>query len=272
MFYLLCKASFLHGRPIITASQSYKLLRILQYESSIFKSSCTLRFISTTSHLHSFTVSYLINKCGFSPERASRASMCFHFETPEKPDSFIAFLEKHGFSKTQVTNIIRRQPHLLVFDIEKTLLPKIEFLCSIGFSKPDLTKLLTNYPRLFGTSLEKQIIPSFNVLRNMFQSDDKAIKVIKRFTGILSCNLDNLFSNMDILRRNGVPESNIVILLLHQPRILVFNSVRLKEVVKEVKKMGIDSSRMKFVKAALVLRSMSKSTIEKKFDICRRWG
>ncbi|XVE82097.1 hypothetical protein DITRI_Ditri15bG0119700 [Diplodiscus trichospermus] len=199
--------------------------------------------------------------------------MCFHFETPEKPDSFIAFLEKHGFSKTQVTNIIRRQPHLLVFDIEKTLFPKIEFLYSIGFSKPDLTKLLTSYPGLFRTSLEKQIIPSFNVLRNMFQSDDKAIKVIKWFTSILSRNLDSqLFPNMDILRRNGVPESNIVTMLLRQPRTLMFNSVRLKEIVEEVKRTGIDSSRMKFVEATFALRSMSKSTLEKKFDIYRRWG
>ncbi|XVE82098.1 hypothetical protein DITRI_Ditri15bG0119800 [Diplodiscus trichospermus] len=77
---------------------------------------------------------------------------------------------------------------------------------------------------------------------------------------------------MNILRRNGVPGSNIVIMLLCQPRILMFSSVRLKEVVEEVKRMGIDSSRMKFVEATFALRSMNKSTIEKKFDIYRRWG
>ncbi|XVE82105.1 hypothetical protein DITRI_Ditri15bG0120500 [Diplodiscus trichospermus] len=206
-------------------------------------------------------------------ETASWASMYVRFETPEKPDSFIALLEKHGFSKAQVTNIIRRQPELLVSDTEKTLWPKIEFLYLIGFLRPDLTKLLTNYPRLFKTSLEKQIIPSFNVIRNLFQSDDKAIKLIKRFAGILSRNLDlDLFPSMDILRRNGVLESDIVTMLFRQPRALMFNSVRLKEVVEEVKRMGIDSSRNKFVGAAFALRSMCKSTLEKKFDIYRRWG
>ncbi|XVE82104.1 hypothetical protein DITRI_Ditri15bG0120400 [Diplodiscus trichospermus] len=274
MFNILRRTSFLYRRHNATiASQSYKLLHILQNDLSIFGLSNTLRFISTTSNQHSFTVSYLINKFEFSPETASWASMCVYFETPEKPDSSIAFLEKHGFSKTQVTKVIRREPGLLVSDTKKTLLPKIEFLKSIGFSRPDLTKLLSNYPTLFRTSLDKQIIPSFNVLRNLFQSDDKAIKVIKRFTAILSYNLDtHLFPKMDILRRNGVPESNIVTMLLRQPRTFMFGSVRFKESVEEVKRMGIDSSRMKFVVAAFALRSMSKSTLEKKFDIFRRWG
>ncbi|XVE82101.1 hypothetical protein DITRI_Ditri15bG0120100 [Diplodiscus trichospermus] len=214
-----------------------------------------------------------MSKCGFFSERALWASMYFHFETPEKPDSVIAFLEKHGFSKTQVTNIIERQPRLLVSDPEKTLLPKIEFLYSVGFLGPDLTKLLSNYPSLFKTSLEKQIIPVFNVIRNLFQSNDKAIKVIKRYGVILSHNLDsNLFPNMDILRRNRVPESNILTIFLYQPRMLMFGSVRFKEIVEEVKTMGIDSSKMKFLAAALALRSMSKSTLEKKFDTFRRWG
>ncbi|XVE82096.1 hypothetical protein DITRI_Ditri15bG0119600 [Diplodiscus trichospermus] len=200
--------------------------------------------------------------------------MHVRFETPEKPDSVIAFLDKHGFSKTQVTNIVRKQLELLVYNTGRTLLPKIEFLYSVGFSGPDLIKLLTNYPTLFKTSLEKQIIPVFNDIRNLFQSNDKAIKVIKRFSGILSHNLDsNLFPNMDILRRHGVPESNILTIFLNQPRMLMFGSVvRFKEIVEEVKRMGIDSSKMKFLVAIVALRSMSKSTLEKKFDIYRRWG
>ena len=251
----------------------YKLLYILQGNPSVFKLSSTLRFLSTTSNQQSFTVSYLINKCGFSPESASWVSKYVHFESPEKPDSLIAFLKKHGFSKTQIENLIKRQPNLLVSDTEKTLLPKLEFLYSIGFSRPDLAKLLSNYPKLLRTSLEEQIIPSFNFLRNLFRSDDKTIKAIKRFSGILVYDFESsLLPNINILRGNGVPESNIVTLLNRQPRTFMVNPVRFREIVEEVKRMGIDSSRMKFVDATFALRSMSKSTLERKFDVYRRWG
>ncbi|XP_022761220.1 transcription termination factor MTERF8, chloroplastic-like [Durio zibethinus] len=270
MFHFLCSTRFLHGRHAITASPSYKLL---QDNPSVFKLSSILRFISTASNHHSFTVSYLINKFGLSPESGSLASKYVHFETPEKPDSFVAFFEKHGFSKTQITNLIKRRPMLLVCDTEKTLLPKLEFLYSVGFSRPDLAKLLTSHPALLRASLEKQIIPSFNFLRNLFQSNDKTMKAIKRFTGILVCNFESyLFPNMNILRGNGVPESNIVTMLHRHPRSFICDPARFKEIVEEIKRMGFDSSRLKFVYAAIALRSMSKSTLEKKFDVYRRWG
>ncbi|PPR90764.1 hypothetical protein GOBAR_AA29916 [Gossypium barbadense] len=186
-------------------------------------------------------------ECGFSPELASRVSNFVHFETPEKPDSLIVFLENHGFSQTQIANLIKRQPTLLLSDTEKTLLPKLEFLYSIGFSRPELAKLLSSYPLLLKSSLKKQIIPSFNLLRNLFQSHVKTVKAIKRYTGVLVYDSESyLCPNMN-KRGIGVPESNILMLLNCQPRALLFNPVRLKEIVEEIKRMGIDSSTKKLL-------------------------
>nr|KJB12618.1 hypothetical protein B456_002G027400 [Gossypium raimondii] len=60
--------------------------------------------------------------------------------------------------------------------------------------------------------------------------------------------------------------------LHRKPRTLMFNPVRLEEIVEEVKRMGIDSSRKKFLVAVYAFRSMRKSTLEKKIDVYRRWG
>ncbi|KAB2095312.1 hypothetical protein ES319_A01G028100v1 [Gossypium barbadense] len=264
MFYFIFRTSFLHGKQTIAASQSSNLF--------IFKRSIGLRLFSNSSNGHSFTVLYLLSKCGFSPELASRVSNFVHFETPEKPDSLIVFLENHGFSQTQIANLIKRQPTLLLSDTEKTLLPKLEFLYSIGFSRPELAKLLSSYPLLLKSSLKKQIIPSFNLLRNLFQSHVKTVKAIKRYTGILVYDSESyLCPNMN-KRGIGVPESNILMLLNCQPRALLFNPVRLKEIVEEIKRMGIDSSTKKLLIAVRALRSMTKSTLEKKIDVYRRWG
>ncbi|KAK8368263.1 hypothetical protein V6Z11_A01G029700 [Gossypium hirsutum] len=265
MFYSIFRTSLLHGRQAMAASQSFNL--------SFIKMSTSLRFISISSNGHSFTVSYLINKCGFSTELASFASKYVHFETPERPDSLFVFLENHGFSKTQILNLIKKRPRLLVCDTEKTLLPKIEYLHSLGFSRPELAKILSSYPTLLMHSLKNQIIPNFNLLRNLFHSDDKAIKAIKRFTPILVYDLESyLYPNMNVLSGIGVPESNILVLLNRQPRSLLYNPVRLKEIVEEAERMGFDSSTKMFLSVVIALKSMTKSTLEKKFDVYRRWG
>ncbi|OMO49919.1 Mitochodrial transcription termination factor-related protein [Corchorus olitorius] len=56
------------------------------------------------------------------------------------------------------------------------------------------------------------------------------------------------------------------------PWSFMFNPARMKEIVEEVKAMGIDPSEKKFLRATFVLRSMSKSTLEKKIGIFKQWG
>ncbi|XWS53649.1 hypothetical protein CRYUN_Cryun10bG0018800 [Craigia yunnanensis] len=174
MFYSFLHGAIFHGRQkkIFTASQSYRLFCIFQNNPSIL----SLRLFSTTSNRHSFTVSYLINKCGLSPESAFLVSKVVDFETPDKPDSVIAFFKNHGFSEPQITSLIRSWPRVLLSDVKKTILPKLQFLKSKGVSSPDLAKILGNHPTILSRSLENHISPSFNFLSNLLKSDEAAIK------------------------------------------------------------------------------------------------
>ncbi|KAI4306693.1 hypothetical protein L6164_029948 [Bauhinia variegata] len=53
-----------------------------------------------------FAVSYLINTCGFSPEKAASASKFLNFQSREKPDLMIEFFKKQGFSQTQASRVM----------------------------------------------------------------------------------------------------------------------------------------------------------------------
>ncbi|CAK9318538.1 unnamed protein product [Citrullus colocynthis] len=65
------------------------------------------------------------------------------------------------------------------------------------------------------------------------------------------------------------PEKTI---LLYQPRVFLVSSIRFKEIVEEVKEMGFNPLRLKFVLAVFALRAMSKSTWDKKIGVYRKWG
>ncbi|XP_059630444.1 uncharacterized protein LOC132273501 [Cornus florida] len=172
-------------------------------------SSSSLKSISTSStNQHSFTVNYLINSCGLSPETVISASEHVNFKTLDKPDSILSFFKNHDFSKTQISAIITRRPKLLLSDPKKTLLPKFEFFYSTGISSTELVKVLSFSPTVLTRSLENQIIPCFKILKNLFQSDNKFITAFKRFPDILGCD-HSVFPNIESLSRPLINHSHI---------------------------------------------------------------
>ncbi|XP_068307407.1 transcription termination factor MTEF1, chloroplastic-like [Pyrus communis] len=80
----------------------------------------------------SITVSYLVNSCGFSAEKALTLSKKVSFETTERPDSVLGLLRDHGFADSEISKLVSKVPRLLLADPEKILLPKLEFLRSLG--------------------------------------------------------------------------------------------------------------------------------------------
>ena len=233
----------------------------------------TLRYISSTSNQHSFTVSYLINTCGFSREGAISASKHVNFETPDKADLVISFFKNHGFSQTQISSIVRRYPPLLLSNPQKTLLPKLEFFQSKGFTSSDIVMILTRNPHLLKRSLKNQIIPSFDFFKNLLGTDEKTVIAVRRFSAILVDKVDTCaVPNVNLLRENGVHESGICTLIKNWPRVITTDQIRFKEIVEEVKEMGINPLRASFVQAVSAIRGMNKSTWERKVNAYKRWG
>ncbi|KAM3755469.1 hypothetical protein ACB098_02G041900 [Castanea mollissima] len=222
-----------------------------------------LRYISSTSTSNqpSFTVSYLINSCGFSPEAALSASKYVNFENPHKADLVISFFKHHGFSQTQISSIIRRHPTLLLSNPQKTLLPKLEFFQSKGCTSSDIVMILTRNPHLLKRSLKNKIIPSFDFFKNLLGTNEKTVIAVRRFSAILVNKVDTYaIPNVNLLRDNGVHGSAIS------------DQVRFKEIVEEVKEMGISPLRASFVDSVSVIIKMNKFTWERKVNAYKRWG
>ncbi|KAI9075901.1 hypothetical protein K1719_042181 [Acacia pycnantha] len=188
----------------------------------------TVRYCnSISSNGLSFTVSYLVDTCGFSTQEAASASKYLTLETREKPDLVIDFLKKLGFSESQILRFTRQFPQCLRSDPEKTFLPKIEFFIS---------------------------------------------RALKSCSGILIDTNTRFLPNMKLLRETGVPESNVIKLLLLYPRAFTINTSRFKMIVEELQEMGFDPSQYLFIVAVYALSSTSKSTWLKKANVYKKWG
>ncbi|XP_061977733.1 transcription termination factor MTERF8, chloroplastic-like isoform X1 [Populus nigra] len=272
MFRFLSKTLVLGCSNSVNLSVHKDLHSFLENPSIL---SC-LRHISSVNtddiKEHSFTVSYLMNKCGFSLKSALEVSKRVHFETPDKPDTVLAVFKNYGFSKSHILNLVTRRPTVLLSKPNTTLLPKLEFFQSKGFSSPDHVKIISSYPRILMCSLENQLVPAFDFLENLLQSDASVIKAIKRYPGILYINVENMARVVDVLRDNGVPKKNIALLIRSKPSIMISNLENFKKLIQKVALMGFRPSKSQFVCAIMVLMSLSRSTWEKKFAVYRRWG
>ncbi|KAB2620189.1 hypothetical protein D8674_039605 [Pyrus ussuriensis x Pyrus communis] len=157
-----------------------------------------------------FTVSYLINSCGLSPKHALSASKKVHFDTPEGPNSVLNLLEDHRFDKTHISHLVKKRPHLLLFNPEKTLLPKLEFLGFIGLSGTGLAEVICFNPDILKRSLEKCIIPCYNVVKNLHLLDEES-----SLRTMLLCSLEFKEIVKKIMSMGVSPSSEVFTRALH---------------------------------------------------------
>ncbi|PPD85567.1 hypothetical protein GOBAR_DD17490 [Gossypium barbadense] len=240
-----------------TCAKNASFLRIIsalvvRYESGIAESR------------HWFKTSYLINTIGLSPQSAVSVSKKLHFETSKQPDTVISFLEKHGFSKAQIRNIIQRWPESLLCNPEKN-----------PFAQTSILLLQKDFT--FSTSKNlgyNSIIPNFNSFKEFTGcDDDQVLLAYKNDSSILTRKFQSVFApNLAILKESGVPESTIIVELVLHPRIFSVKPDKFRGIVEEVKKLGFDPSKRSFLTAVQAFLQLSKSTWERKIDLLKQWG
>ncbi|XP_027332556.1 uncharacterized protein LOC113847565 [Abrus precatorius] len=228
----------------------------------------SLSFISS-SEQHSFTLNYLINICGFSPETASKLSNRIRLVNSERPDSVLALFRTHGFSDAEIRRVIDGYPRILTSRSNKTILPKLNFLLSKGASSSDLVHIVTKNPRFLYFGLQNSLTPRYYFIKSFLHSDHSTLLSIKSCPGIIYSK--NPSHNVQVLLENGVPESKVAISLRYWPSSLVVFPPIFKNAVEEAKEMEFSPNNTVFI-VALRAKLMRKSLWQRKVDLYKKWG
>ncbi|XP_072054205.1 uncharacterized protein [Arachis hypogaea] len=225
------------------------------------------------SHHPNFTISYLIDSCSLSPDTAALTSQKLHLPSAERPDSVLTLLREHGFTDTQISNLIRKRLLFLLANPD-ILLPKFQFFLSIGIFNTNLARTLTAYPTLLSRSLEKQIIPCYNFLKSVLISDEKVASSLKRTSWVfLEDHKKNLVPNLNLLKEMDVPKSCVTLLLTHFSEALMQKKKNFAKLSKEIKEMGFNPKNTIFVLAIHVLSGEgNKSIYNRCYEVYKRWG
>ncbi|CAJ2639589.1 unnamed protein product [Trifolium pratense] len=231
--------------------------------------------VSNTNQDDSFMLSNIINSAGLSPETTLKLTKRLKLKkSDDGPNAVIQLLRNYGFSDSQLSTLVKKHPLVLLSKPENTLLPKIKFFLSIGVSITDLPKFLIGNISFLKRSLEQNIIPRYHIIRSLVRDDKEVVSVFKRLTWNfynLSM-LNDSVPNIEVLRKLGVPQRSISLLVCNFPYVAFTNQSRFVEAVNFVKEMGFDPLKSYFVLALRVIVMMDKEAWESKLKIFERWG
>ncbi|XP_058092118.1 uncharacterized protein LOC131238005, partial [Magnolia sinica] len=194
---------------------------------------------------------------------------------PKKPDSVVSLFRNCGFSDTHIKSLVSLLPTLLSAHVEKTLLPKIRILQEIGLTGPVLAKVLVVNPTLLTVSAENKLLPSLNFLRTLIWNDGDVATVLKRSRWLFNAGdvQKQMQPNISTLQKYGVADERIKKLVVQSPRYLLRKPIWLEHNSDRVElEFGIPRGSGMFAYGVDVLCSLSKTTLEKKFQIFASFG
>lgn len=284
--YALCSKGLQSSIPICRTAGDFEIgLHILQSSQIFpkhFSSETPLSLAAekdkSLSHQNKeeglpFKVSYLVNSCGLTPETALSVSERVNFETPERPDSVLGVLRDHGFTKTHISRLVRMCPYLLLANVEKTLLPKLDFYRSIGISDHILARVVSWNPSLLTRSLEKYIVPCYDTVKSVVILDEKVAKFFGRSSWILLQEMPNNFAaNVSALKALGVSQSLISVLVTCHPFVVCRKTSKFAKDVEKVIGMGFNPKKTTFISALHILSCVTESSWAQKMETYKRCG
>ncbi|RZC93260.1 hypothetical protein C5167_030377 [Papaver somniferum] len=109
-----------------------------------------------------------------------------------------------------------------------------------GLSGIEVANFVTCNPYIFKASLNL-IIPFYDALKSILHTDEIVIATLKRCVmGYAQGHVMNLNLNIDLLRKEGVPESDIFKSVTRQPRGFLMSNVRFEKLVENARRLGFE--------------------------------
>ncbi|KAM3320704.1 transcription termination factor MTERF5, chloroplastic isoform X1 [Capsicum chacoense] len=241
---------------------------------SIFESQ---NLYSTLTRSHLLT-KYLIKSLGFTKEEASLASSKVtsykSLNKNKNPDIVVNYFKHVGFNEIQIKQLISVTPKLLFYDVTKTLKPKFQCLMDIGLTGSDLVNVIVKDTTIVERGLFTHLKPTINCLKRVLGSDDNVVRAVKRTSWLLSFGGRNVMeSNLMLLKKRGVSDEKIQILVRRNPRCITQKPEWVKDLLDRVERdfrLPLDSSMFPYGFHALA--SQKKSRCGEKVEIFKSFG
>ncbi|XP_011620832.1 uncharacterized protein LOC18427339 isoform X2 [Amborella trichopoda] len=216
---------------------------------------------------------YLIKKHGFSKD--SILPVCAqlgHVRSHKEADATVSYFKECGFSQTQIEEMLKRSPRILIASVDKTLKRKLKIFQDLGLSDARLTNLISNDPGILWRG-EERLCHLIEFLKLVLETDDKVYRAIKNSGWLLKTDLKKtLLPLTNYMQSCGITLSQIAKLIMNFPRVLLLNPDWVKSVIQRVDELGFSRDASLYVHAIGVMSSLTKEKWEEKIKLFQSFG
>ncbi|CAM0947625.1 unnamed protein product [Alopecurus aequalis] len=217
---------------------------------------------------------YLVDTCGLTRAQALKASAKIsHLKSPANPDAVLAFLAGLGLSSADVAALVTCDAQLLCASVERTLSPVVAGLTALGLSRPEIARLI---PLTRSSFRSRPVVPRLHYCLSLFGSFENLLRVLRRNSYLLDCDLDKVIKpNAMLLRECALDAPNVVKLCMATPWLLSANPEKLQATVACVEGLGVPRGSGMFRHALHAVQFLSKEKVAAKVERLKntmRWS
>lgn len=218
-----------------------------------------------------FITQYLIDSCGFSPEKAAKHSRPIaYLSSPHRPDSVRHFFKHLGFTDAQLRSLITGYPTILACDVGGTLKPNFDKLRSLGFPDTDLRRVIAANPRALIMESAVSVIDFWAAL---LQNEKRLVAVLRRNRGLVNHDIDRvILPKIALLKEHGLSEAEIGMIAVRGQRFITRSIESMEEVLRRAKELGFASESPMFGLAVSSLSSIGSVRLKEKMEFFEGYG
>ncbi|XP_074560250.1 transcription termination factor MTERF8, chloroplastic-like [Curcuma longa] len=237
-----------------------------------YSASATASGAASTTGKHMFMAQYLVDSCGFDQEKATEVSKLLNgIESPQQPDSVLAFLKRYGFDDASVKRLLHYFPKCLLLDVEKTLAPKFRAFEDLGLSPSDIIHLVRSNPSTVIIKHERTV-PKIEFWQDLLGSKDALVKLFKN-RGILAYNIEKKIQpNIELLRECGLDGPKLASILRSRPLIVAQKADFLKSLIRRAEDLGVPRTSGMFLCTLRALVTVSPEKFNMQMELFRSFG
>ncbi|CAH2047974.1 unnamed protein product [Thlaspi arvense] len=193
-----------------------------------------------------FTVSYLVDSLGLTTKLAESISRKVSFEEKGNPDSVMGLFRSHGFTDSQISDIVTTSLKKVVdkgFDptsskfvqalsvfyqrSDKTIEEKVDVYKRLGLAVGDVWEMFKKYPFTLKFS-EKKITQTFETLKKCGLLKDEILSMFKKFPRFIGSSEQRIESSLETFMSLGFSRDEFAMMLKRNPQYIGYSAESVK--------------------------------------------
>ncbi|KAI4370726.1 hypothetical protein MLD38_019042 [Melastoma candidum] len=211
---------------------------------------------------------------GFPIEAAETLASLIGPKLRKKYPPVLSLFRDYGFSHSDITTILIRNPSLLGVNAYQSLKPKLDALVRHGIEGTTLVQVVSGDPYILRLSLSVRLDPCLRCLSRFFGRTPPLVDLflVRRGTWVLHKFNNDMEENIDTLRESGVPDDKIVKMMIIRPRTLCRDPAEFRRMVSEIKELGMDVKSLMFIKGIVTRAGMKANKWAAKVEVFKKFG